>query len=253
MPLHTGIHFVTAGGRQSYHKILKTFNNTGVWNFGAAKMLDEVEVKAKRINAISIGMNRQIIVPTAEDLLGVTGQFANRYAPGISAARLVRISEDQEIWTLPSGGRIIVSIDGYVRSPYDFQLNPFLLLNTVAVDEIEYLAVSGDPHNGYFIDLRTKDPSKLDPPGTIKQLVKGYDVAREFYHPKYGPTDVSSIGPDNRITLYWNSSLSTDENGIATINFYNNDITETFQIVVEGIANGKPISLVRTFGARNKE
>jgi hypothetical protein len=236
-----------------YRKAFETFNKKGVRNFGSGRLLDEVVVKAKRINVVSVGRNQEIVIPTPADLLGVTGQFANRYAPGISSAKLVRISEDQEIWTTPSGGQIIVSIDGYVRSPYDFPLHPVLLLNSVAVHEVEYIAVSGDPYHGYFIGLKTKHPSQIDPPGSIKLRVKGYDVGREFYQPKYGPEDVSSIGPDNRITLYWNSRLSTDKHGIATIKFYNNDITEKFRVVVEGIANAHPISLMRTFGGSIKE
>ena len=84
--------------------------------------------------------------------------------------------------------------------------------------------------------------------GTIKLAVKGYDSAREFYHPKYGPTDPTTFGPDNRITLFWNANLQTDKEGTAIVKFYNNDATQQFNVVVEGIADGKTISGTQTIG-----
>lgn len=233
-----------------HEKSLARFNKTGVWKFGSSTMLDEVVVSAKRINVVSVGRNVEVIKPTPDDLLGVTTQFVNRYAPGISAAKLVRISEDLEKWTLPSGGAIIISIDGNIPDEdRDMQVHPYLLLNSLRIDQIEHLVVAGDPHNGYFIALRTKDPSALAAVGTIKQTVRGYDMAREFYHPKYGPLDPTTPGPDNRITLYWNGNLQTDKDGTATVKFYNNDATEKFHLVVEGIADGNTISGVQTIGS----
>ena len=215
-------------------------------------MLREVVVKATRLNVISRGLNAQLIRPTESDLLAVTSQFVNRYAPGISAARLVRVNEDLEIWTLPSGGAIVISIDGYIRDPEaGMAIHPYLLLNTVPADQVDMLLVAGDPHNGFFIDLRTKDPSKMEAVGTIKLAVKGYDVAREFYHPKYGPTDPTTFGPDNRITLYWNANFQTDKDGTAIVKFYNNDATEQINVVVEGIAGGKTISGRQIIGRGN--
>ena len=235
-----------------YEKSLARFQRNGIWTFGGSKMLEEVVVKATRLNVTSRGLNAQVIKPTESDLQAVTSQFVNRYAPGISAARLVRVNEDLEIWTLPSGGAIVISIDGYIRDPEaGMAIHPYLLLNTVPADQVDMLLVAGDPHNGFFIDLRTKDPSKMEAVGTIKLAVKGYDVAREFYHPKYGPTDPTTFGPDNRITLYWNANFQTDKDGTAIVKFYNNDATEQINVVVEGIAGGKTISGRQIIGRGN--
>ncbi len=230
-------------------KTLARFNQTGAWKFGSSRMLDEIVVKAKRINVASVGRNVEVVKPTPADLLAVTSEFVNRYAPGIMSAKLVRVSEDQEIWTLPSGGRINISIDGYMGNEVArTAINPYLLLNTIRADQVEDLLVSGDPHNGYFIAITTKDPSKLEAVGTIKQTVRGYDIAREFYHPRYGPLDASTPGPDNRITLYWNPNLQTDKNGTAIVKFYNNDATQKLNVVVEGIVDGNVIYSTRIIG-----
>ncbi len=82
------------------------------------------------------------------------------------------------------------------------------------------------------------------------RLVKGYDAAREFYHPKYGPLDNSSTLPDNRITLYWNANLETDKEGNVTVKLYNTDYAEQLHIVVEGILNGRPFSGIERVGSR---
>ena len=89
---------------------------------------------------------------------------------------------------------------------------------------------------------KTKDPALQKPPGSIELICKGYDAAREFYHPKYGPSDVVTPAPDTRTTLYWNADLQTDETGEVVIKFYNSDAAKRFRIKSEGIVNGMPVS-----------
>jgi hypothetical protein len=62
----------------------------------------------------------------------------------------------------------------------------------------------------------------------------GYAVNREFYNPDYSLTP-SSSSPDNRTTLYWNGNLKADNSGMATIRFFNNDVTKKYKLVIQGI------------------
>jgi hypothetical protein len=67
----------------------------------------------------------------------------------------------------------------------------------------------------------------------IKQ--QGFSYAADFYHPDYS----SQIPPeptDYRRTLYWNPNLKLDENGEATITFYNNSRTTHLSVEAEGQA-----------------
>ena len=67
----------------------------------------------------------------------------------------------------------------------------------------------------------------------------GYSASREF-----NPIDYSVIKPESefsdlRTTIYWNPSISIKD-GIATIEFYNDDVCKKYKVVIEGIdANGK--------------
>lgn len=69
--------------------------------------------------------------------------------------------------------------------------------------------------------------------GVRKTWFQGYNEPREFYQPDY-----SSFAPevDYRRTLYWNPSLVTDENGDASVSFYNNSRARRFRVNVETVS-----------------
>ena len=69
--------------------------------------------------------------------------------------------------------------------------------------------------------------------GVRKTWLEGYSTANEFYSPDY-----SVLHPepsDYRRTLYWNPSVTPDENGIAKIQFYNNSRCKHFNISAETV------------------
>lgn len=73
---------------------------------------------------------------------------------------------------------------------------------------------------------------------------EGYSITREFYNKDYdllhSETGVSDIRP----TLFWNPRIKTDASGKLTIQFYNDDITRSFRIIMNGIdADGKLLYL----------
>ena len=79
----------------------------------------------------------------------------------------------------------------------------------------------------------SKQPGKALP---YKQLI-GYTAQKEFYSPNYGSFNQRNDEADLRSTLYWNPMILTSvQNHIIKLPFYNNDITHSFRVIVEGVS-----------------
>ena len=70
--------------------------------------------------------------------------------------------------------------------------------------------------------------------GVRKTWLEGYSTVGEFYSPNYSELP---LVPDYRRTLYWNPSITTDENGMAKIQFYNNSSCRNFSISAETVTS----------------
>jgi hypothetical protein len=67
-------------------------------------------------------------------------------------------------------------------------------------------------------------------------IVKGYTPAREFYHQHYDNKIEDFHATDYRSTLYWNPRMRLDNsNRKMSFVFYNNDISNKFRVVIEGM------------------
>src|SRR5476651_1310264 len=70
----------------------------------------------------------------------------------------------------------------------------------------------------YVIVLTTKADALIDNPGSLDAQISGYYNARDFYAP--APNAQPSLS-DYRSTIHWQPNIKTDENGKATVSFYN--------------------------------
>jgi hypothetical protein len=124
------------------------------------------------------------------------------------------------------------------------------MISTIPVADIALVKVFRPPFMGGFGggangaiaiytkrggDTRTNDPS-------IKgfELFKkaGFTVVKDFYSPNYAVRKEVHALPDKRLTLYWNPSLVIDTvYRTAKIEFFNNDFSKRYRVVVEGIAH----------------
>ncbi len=112
---------------------------------------------------------------------------------------------------------------------------------------------SGAPGGAVAIYLKKNDDDAPTKPGdnNIKYFsVQGYSVTREFYNPDYSVQDSRHSVPDKRITLYWNPDANTStESPAININFYNNDISKKFILILQGLDNtGKLIHFEKVIG-----
>ena len=82
----------------------------------------------------------------------------------------------------------------------------------------------------------------------ITGYVKGYNSYKEFYSPDYATHIPEHENEDKRNTLYWNPYLFTSpEDNKIMIQFYNNDFSRSYQILLTGVSNdGKFIELKKT-------
>jgi len=63
----------------------------------------------------------------------------------------------------------------------------------------------------------------------------GWQKPTRFYSPVYDAEELyNNPKPDYRTTLYWNPSIKTDKNGIATFEFFTSDYNNPFVIRIEG-------------------
>lgn len=129
-------------------------------------------------------------------------------------------------------------------------------MNTFAVERVEILkgpsaAIFGvRGGNGVvLIYTKTGEVELYDPTITPDFTISGHTVEKEFYSPKYDMKLDNHNTPDYRATIYWNPSITTDENGKAQVEFFNSDIAKQIQVEVEGLSpNGTPGVFLKTFG-----
>ena len=80
--------------------------------------------------------------------------------------------------------------------------------------------------------------------GVRKTWLDGYSSVSEFYSPNYSGLPSVSV-PDYRRTLYWNPLVTTDENGLAKIEFYNNSRSRNFSISAETVTSDGRIGIYK--------
>jgi len=79
------------------------------------------------------------------------------------------------------------------------------------------------------------EPGKVLPNNTVS----GYTPIRQFYSPNYSKVTAADEKKDIRTTLYWNPQVDTTakENKVV-LSFYNNDVSKSFRVVIEGMTKG---------------
>lgn len=119
------------------------------------------------------------------------------------------------------------------------------MLTNMNVNDIAYVKVFRPPFMGGFngangaIAVYTKkggDVTERPAKGLPYKLVIGYSPQKKFYSPDYGSFTEPNTNNDLRSTLYWNPLiLTSSENHVIKMPFYNNDATSSFRVIVEGL------------------
>lgn len=110
----------------------------------------------------------------------------------------------------------------------------------------------GSTYPGGAISIYTKEKFAEEQKPDKLEFVEynGYTIRKEFYSPDYSNTNIRHPQSDKRTTLYWNPDIFTDmETRVVKLNFYNNDVSKRFKIIVEGFdAAGKLLHIEKIIG-----
>ena len=120
------------------------------------------------------------------------------------------------------------------------------LISTLPVSDIAYVKVFPPPFMGgagggsggaIAIYSRKGGDEKEEPgKGLSNNIVSGYTLIRQFYSPDYDTFSPENEKKDLRTTLYWNPTVVTNPgHNKVLLKFYNNDITESFRVIIEGM------------------
>ncbi|TDH23351.1 hypothetical protein EXU57_17930 [Segetibacter sp. 3557_3] len=160
-----------------------------------------------------------------------------------------------------SGGNVSLQWRGSGTSVFldEMQAQPDQLLSLSPAD-IAYVKVFRPPFFGAMgggaggaIAVYTRKGSdiKYEPgKGLNKSQLVGYTTAKEFYSPDYSTRTASTdVVADYRSTLYWSPYIFMDATRPSIkIEFYNNDATKKFRVVLEGVnETGKLVRIEKVF------
>lgn len=119
-------------------------------------------------------------------------------------------------------------------------------LSTIAVSDVAYIKVFRPPFFGApggsagaiaVYTRRGGDVASIPGEGLSSSTVSGYSMIREFYSPNYATFNAANEKRDLRTTLYWHPQLITTRgNNKVQFSFYNNDVSKSFRVVIEGMA-----------------
>lgn len=119
------------------------------------------------------------------------------------------------------------------------------MVSSTPVADIAYIKVFRPPFMGGFggangaiaIYTRRGDDVKREPgKGLASGTIKGYQVIKQFYSPNYDNFSDDNSKRDIRTTLFWNPQIITNGiNNKVSFTFYNNDISESFRVIIEGV------------------
>ena len=121
------------------------------------------------------------------------------------------------------------------------------MLASISMTQIAFIKVFRPPFFGAFgggsggaIAVYTKkgDDTRTQFSGLEYALLAGYTPVKQFYSPNYAEQQINFTQTDLRRTLYWQPNIQTGGDlRKVKISFYNNDISQSLRVVMEGMAD----------------
>ena len=211
----------------------------------SGQILKEVKIKARKIVKESQNKLGDAFFIMDEKDLEKAGKksFLNLLEGNVKGFHeSIRLKFGQSIhWFFVDSRIVVVSVDGvYLTVVYPgldvFGLKYFLEShNAEDIRGIELIA-SADG-NYVIIEITTRSghgPIIDNTPGMYLYKPLPITWPKQFYKPKYSAKDTVKRSTDLRSTIDWEPSVTTNENGEATVSFYSADRPSKYTVIVEG-------------------
>jgi hypothetical protein len=231
------------------------------------KVLENVTVKAvsdkkpvdmvneKYTSGVFKGEAKEVLdnttTPITDKSLNVIDYIKNRIQQvEFTAGRFV----SRKNFSLNSGQKWAV---GIFLNEQPADVTQLLSIRAIDVAMVKYFDAGfvgvGSTFPGGAISVYTKEKEvEAERPDKLEFVTyKGYTIRKEFFNPDYSVASTRQPASDKRTTLYWNPDIFTDtEIKSIKLNFYNNDISRAFKVVLEGFdAAGKFIHVEKIIKA----
>lgn len=136
------------------------------------------------------------------------------------------------------GGTPQIYVDEMPTTPDMVSSVPVSDVAFIKVFEPPFMGGSGGGSGGAIAIYTRKGGDQKQEPGEglSNNSVSGYTAIRQFYSPNYETFSEENEKKDLRSTIYWNPLVVTSpgQNKV-TLTFFNNDITDAFRVVIEGM------------------
>ena len=230
-------------------KFYRTFMYNSMEDFIQAKLLKEVII-SKKMKKLSYDESRRVSPASYV----ITPQIIEKYGNGnVSLKDLLQMVPG---FTGSSGQINFFGLNGYnkkISTPLlieDGVEIPFTSIGDINPQTVSFMevlrggeaAIYGVRGGAGVIVIHTKNGSEMNMTYSKQKGIKafktsGYQVEKQFYSPKY-ETDESrdSKTTDKRTTIYWNGYVNTDSKTATTLSFYTADMSTTYTLTIEGIA-----------------
>ncbi|MDH5367782.1 MAG: TonB-dependent receptor plug domain-containing protein [Cyclobacteriaceae bacterium] len=219
-------------------------------NYAHYKLLQEVVIKEKEIIDDEDPLLKQFSNASSKrgeelthsyNIVGLIRQVTPIYRDDKANSK-VYFRSNNTLRNDNSTGALFV-VDGVIMG------NSYAYIPNITSENIDYLTIVKDVSGTFLYGSRAIDgivfitskyvPDNSDPKMSKNMiLLKGYSKHRVFYSPQY-ITEESKNNPipDLRKTIYWNPTITTDENGEAIVNYYNADRKTIVNITIQGMSN----------------
>lgn len=233
---------VEIGKRMAYNRTYK---------FGDSISLNDVEIKANKNKRVTLFDESLTTFGYPEQVFNITA--ADYSYKGLEHFLLTKANGAYPVEESDSIGN-----DGVTFIANGKKIRPRIKVNNreeLVTERLDYYSLTMDQINQvkiqhlignsgndvYLISLNLKDEAMRGPNLNLLNVnLNGYYNARTFYSPNYA--NPSTQSKDLRTTIFWNPAIKTNENGEATITYYNSDNKTNVRISADGIT-GKGVAV----------
>lgn len=220
-----------------------------------------IQGRAKIISPVTSLHRRADAVFSSEELpVAPSGNILESLQGRVAGVQIIRTGPNEFRANIRGRGTPLYLLDGMpIHESTLTALNQFDIGRIEIIRNLADAGIYGGRASGGVIALYTKRGGEElveVEPGTyiITHRAGGFSKVREFYSPRYSNEGEGSDLPDLRITLYWNPSVKTNDDGRATVSFYTADRNTTYRAIMEGISDdGKPGRGVMTFTVKHED